>query len=110
MEDFPDIDELIHDLGLADIPRNAVEDQDIDVRFEDVAVHRRVDLRFPKFHRDLVRDELAFARIIEKRPADFRAGIDRPKHISAGAVKKAGDASEGAALGALAAAGRAEKK
>src|SRR3954469_19396695 len=110
MEHLLHIDQVVHDLGLANISRDAVEHQDVDVGLERVRVYGRIDLRFPKLDGYFIRHELALARILEEGGADLRPSIDRPKHISAGAVKKARDASEGVALGAFAAARGAEKE
>ena len=55
MEHFFHVDQFIHDLGLADIPRNAIEHEHVDVGLEMVRVDRRIDRLFPKLHRDVVR-------------------------------------------------------
>src|SRR4051812_32896454 len=104
------VDELVHDPRLADISRNAVEHQDIDIGLKRVRVHGRIDLRFPELDGNFVRHQLAFARVVEKSGAHLRPRVDRSKYISTGAMKKARDTAEGASLGSLAAAGRAKKK
>ena len=63
-----------------------------------VPVDRRINLRLPKLDCDLIRDEFAFAGVIEKGASDFGARIDRAKDIAAGAMKKAGNRAERAAL------------
>ncbi len=110
MEHLLHVDELIHDLGLADIPRYAIEHQRIDIGLELMPIDCGVDPRFPELHRNLIRDQLAFAGVFQKRAADRRAGIDGAKDIAAGAMKKARNGSERFALGALTAAGRPEEE
>src|SRR5438105_14924606 len=109
MEDFLYVDHLLHDLGLAQVSRDAVKDEDVDVRFEFMCVHCGMDRLFPKFDRDVVWDELAFARIFEERFANFRARINGAEHIATRAMKKTRDGAEGFALCAFATAGRAEE-
>jgi hypothetical protein len=110
MEHLLNVDQFVHDFRLADVSWNAVEHENINIGLEGVRIHGRVDLGFPEFHGDLVRDELPFARILQKSPAHLRAGIDRPKDVSTGAMEKAGNAAKRAALGAFAAARRAEEE
>jgi len=64
---------------------------------------------FPKLDRDVVRNELTFARIFQERFPDFRAGVDGTKHVAARAMKKSRDRSEGLTLGPFAAAGRTKQ-
>ena len=110
MENFLHVDQLVHDLGLADISRDAVEHENVDVGFEVMAIDRGVDSRLPELDRDFVRNELAFAGVFQKSAADLGARVDRAKDVAAGAMKKARDAAESFALRAFAAPGRAEEK
>jgi hypothetical protein len=71
---------------------------------------RGIDARLPELDRDFVGHELAFARVIEKRAADLRARVERAKHVTAGAMKEAGNRTERATLSAFAAAGSAEEE
>jgi len=66
MEDFSDVDHVLHDFCLTDISRNAVKHKSIDIGFEFVSLDRSVDGLFPKLDRDLVRHELTFAGVFEK--------------------------------------------
>ena len=110
VEDFFHVDHLIHDLRLADIARNAVEHENVDIGFKFVCIDRGIDPRLPELDRDFIGHEFAFARVFEKSAADLGARIDRAKDIAAGAMKEARDGAERAALSAFAAAGRAEKE
>ena len=47
MEDFSDVDHFLHDFCLADIPRNAVKHESVDIGFEFVGFDRSVDGFFP---------------------------------------------------------------
>src|SRR5437773_8666613 len=109
MKNFFHVDELPHDLGLIHIPRNAVEHEDVDVRFEFVRVHRGIDRFFPKFDSNVVWNELAFARVFQKRFPDFCARIDRTKHLAARTMIKALNGTERFALGPFPAAGRTKQ-
>ena len=109
MENFFHVDHFLHDLGLADISRNSVEDENVDVRLELVRVLGRIDRFFPKFDRDVIRDQLAFAGIFEERFANLAARVDGAEHVAARAMKKARDRAERLALRAFAAAGRAKE-
>src|ERR1043165_9194225 len=110
MEDLLHVDQLIHDFRLADVPRNAVEYEDVDVRLEFVRFHGRIDGRLPELNGDVVRNELASAGIFEKRLTDPGARVHRAKNIAARTMKKARNTAEGAALCSFAAAGRAKEK
>src|SRR5713101_2982161 len=110
MKNFLHVNLLIHDFGLADVSRNAVEDENIDVRLEFVPIYRCIDRLLPQFNCDIIRDELTLAGVFQKRLANFGARIDRSEDITAWAMKKTGDAAECFALGAFAAARRAEEE
>src|SRR5207237_6837484 len=99
MKDLLHVDQLIHDFGLPDISWNPIEHQHIDVGFEGMRVHGRIDLRFPQLDGDFIRDELAFARVLEKSATYLRPRVNRPKNVSTGAMKKARDAAKRVALG-----------
>jgi hypothetical protein len=75
-----------------------------------VGFDRGIDPRLPELDRDIVGNKLTFAREFEKGAADFGAGVEGSKDITAGAMKKTRDGSNGATLGSLAAAWSAEKK
>src|SRR6266581_2966612 len=109
MKHFLHVDHFLHDFGLADIPRNTVEDERIDVWFKLVRLHRGVDRRSPELDRDLIGHELAFAGVLEEGLAYFRAGVDRAKYIAAGAMIKAWDCAKRFALRPFAAARRAKE-
>lgn len=110
MKYFLHVDFLIHDLRLADISRNTIEDENIDVGFELVRVDCGVDRFFPKLHRDVIGDELTLARIFEKCLTHFGARIDGTEDVSAGAMEKAGNCSKSLTLRAFAAPGRTKKE
>ena len=61
MKNFFYVDHFFHDPGLADISRDAVKHENVDVRFKFVRVHCGIDCFFPKLDRDVIRHELAFA-------------------------------------------------
>src|ERR1043166_741733 len=104
------IDRVIHDPGLSDICWDPVQHQRVNVRLELVRFYRRIDRLSPKLHRNIVWDELAFARILKESFAEFCAGVDGAEHIATSAVIVTRDRAERLALGALAAARRATKK
>ena len=70
------VNHFVHDLGLIDVSGDSIKHENIDVGFEFVRIDGSSDCFFPKFDRDLVGYELAFARIFEKGFADFCACID----------------------------------
>src|SRR5262249_34460715 len=109
VKNFFNIDHVSHDLRLLYVPRNPFEHENVDIRFKLVRVHRRGDRFLPKFDRDVVRDELAFARIFEERFPERCAGVDRPEDVAAGAMKEARNAAERFALSAFPAPWRAEQ-
>src|SRR5437763_14739027 len=109
MENAQDIDEVVHYFCLSHISGDAVKNEDIDIRFETMRIHRGIDLGFPKFHGNLVWNELTFAGVFKECAADFGAGIDRAKDVSTSAVEKARNRAEGSALGAFATARGSEK-
>src|ERR1700726_3445215 len=74
-----------------------------------MGIPRGVDGLFPELHRDIVRDQLALARIFEECLADLRPGIDGPKDIAARTMIEPGDSAERFALGAFATAGRTKQ-
>ena len=84
MEDFADVDHVLHDFCLIDISWNAVKHESIDIRFEFVSFDRSVDGFFPKLHRNLVGYELAFAGVFEKGLAYCCPRIDGTKDIATG--------------------------
>src|ERR1043166_2135710 len=104
------IDRVIHDPGLSDICWDPVQHQRVNVRLELVRFYRRIDRLSPKLHRNIVWDELAFARMLKESFAEFCAGVDGAEHIATSAVIVTRDRAERLALGALAAAWRAKKK
>src|SRR5207244_11254901 len=108
VENFFHFDQLAHDFGLIHISRNPVEHENVDVRLELVGVDRGIDRFFPKFDRNVVRNELAFAGVFEKRFTDFAAGVDGAKHVSAWAMKKSRDRAKRLALSPFAAPRRAK--
>ena len=109
MENFFNVDHFPHNLGLANIPRNTVQHECVDVRLKFMGFHSRIDCLSPKLHGDIVRDELAFARVFKERFADFRTGVDGAKYIATRAMIKAWDRAERLALCTFAAARRAKK-
>ena len=109
MKDFFNIDHSPHNLGLANIPRNTVQHEFVDIRFKFMGFHSRIDCLSPELHGDIVRDELAFARVFKERFADFRTGVDGAKYIATRAMVKAWDRAERLALCTFAAARRAKK-
>src|SRR5205823_14334565 len=61
------------------------------------------------FHCDVIRDELAFARVCKECFADLCARVDGAEYIATSAMIKTRDRAERFALGAFAAARRAKK-
>src|SRR5215468_489646 len=110
MEHLLYVDHVIHDLGLTDISRNAVQHECIDVRLELVRVYCRVDRLSPKLHCDIVRNELALARILKESLADFCACVDGAEYVATSTMIITRDRAEGFALCAFAAARRAKKE
>ena len=110
MENAAHIELGAENLGLVAIARDAVEHEEIDVGLESIGLHHLVDLCRPEADADVVRHELAFARIGKKGLAELGAHIDRAKDIAAGAMIKAGDGAENFALSSFAGSRRAEEK
>jgi hypothetical protein len=109
MKHFSYVDHFLHDLGLSDITRNAVEHQRVNVWFKLVRLYGRVDCLSPELDRDIIRHELAFARVIQKRFTDLGARVDGAEYVAAGAVIKAWNRAKGFALRSFAAARRAKE-
>src|SRR5207248_1161797 len=76
---------------------------------EFMGVDRGIDCFLPQFDGDLVRDELALARVLEKCLAYLAASIDRAKNIAARTMIKTRDAPERFTLCALTTTGMAKK-
>jgi hypothetical protein len=108
VEDLVDIEELGHHFGLRDVPRDAVEHQEIDVRLVDVGIAPIVDLGLPQLDRELVGHQFAAARVVDKALAEGGAGVQRAEDIATGTVEEARDGTEDLPLGSLARARRAE--
>jgi len=94
---------------LADIPRNTVEHEGIDIWLELVRLHRGIDRRSPELDRDLIGHELTLAGVFKEGFANLRAGVDGAKYIAAGAMIKARDCAQRFALRPFAAARRAKE-
>src|SRR5215831_1115057 len=109
MKNFFHVDHVFHDLRLLDVSRNSVEHENVDVGFEFMSINRGINRYLPKLDRDVVRHELTFARVFEKRFADWRASVDRTKNVSARAMKVTRNAAECFALSALTAPWSAEQ-
>jgi hypothetical protein len=67
------------------------------------------DVRTQQLHRDLIRHELAATGKFDEFFPDGRASIERTEDIAHRKMEEARDGAEDFALGALAAAGSAEK-
>ena len=61
MKDFLHIDKGVHQVGLADVARNPIEDQVIDIGQESMRVHTELNADAPKLDGNLVRHKLTFA-------------------------------------------------
>ena len=85
------IDHFLHDLGLTDISRNAVQHERVDVRLKFMRFHCRIDCLSPKLHCDMIGNQLAFTRIFKECFADLRAGVDGAEYVATGAMIKARD-------------------
>src|SRR5437867_3171928 len=66
--------------------------------------HGRIDCLSPKFHCDIVWDELAFAGVIKECFADLCARVDGAEYVATSTVIQARDRAERFALRAFAAA------
>src|SRR5678816_1266256 len=110
MEHFLNVDHVIHDLGLTHVSGNPVQYERVDIRLELVRVYSRVDRLPPKLHCDIVRNELAFARILKEGFADLCARVDGAEYVATSAMIVTRDRAEGFALRAFAAARRAKKE
>src|SRR4029077_1789016 len=97
------------DFGLAKVSRNPVQHQGVDVRLELVRFHGRIDCLVPKFHRDIVRDELALAGVVKECFADLCARVDGTEYVATSTMIKPRDRAESFALGAFATARCAKK-
>src|SRR5207302_9841045 len=108
MKDFFYVNDVLHNLCLLDVARDAVEHERVNVRLECMRADGVIDARFPKLHGDLGGHELAFAGIFQKGLADGRARVNRAKDIAARAVEKTRNGAKDFALRAFAAARRAK--
>ena len=102
------VDHFIHDLGLTTfwgIPSNTSVSMS-GLNLCALRPHHRLP---PKLHRDLVRNELALARIIKKGFADLRARVDGAENVPTSAMIVTRDRAQRFALRAFAAARRAKK-
>src|SRR5437899_12622740 len=104
MKHFFHVDHSIHDLGLAKISWNTVQHQRVDVRLELVRFHGGIDCLSPKFHCDVIRDELAFARVFKECFADLCARVDGSEYIATSAMIKTRERAGRLAPGTFAAA------
>src|SRR5215831_16646842 len=110
MENRFHIYDLIHDSCLADIARDTIQNEDIDVGFEFVGLDGSVDARLPKFDRDLIRHQLPLAGVFQESSTHLGSRVERAEDIAAGNMEEARNRAKGTALCSLAAARRAEKK
>lgn len=110
MENAAHVEAGTEDLGLVDITGNAIEDEEVDIGFESTGLDHGIDLIGPKPDGNIVRDELAFAGILQEGLAEIRTHVDGAKDIATSAMKKAGDGAENFALSAFAGTGGAKEK
>src|SRR4249920_1548661 len=110
MEHLLHVDHFVHDLGLTHVSWNSVQYERVDVRLELVPVHGRINGLPPQLHRDIVRNELAFARILKEGFAYFCARVDGAEYVATSAMIVTRDRAEGFALRAFATARRAKKQ
>ena len=110
MEHLLHVDHVIHDLGLTHVSWNSVQYERVDVRLELVRVYGRIDRLPPKLHCDIVRNELAFARILKEGFAYLCARVYGAEYVATSAMIVTRDRAEGFALRAFAAARRAKKE
>ena len=110
MEHFLHIDHFVHDPGLTHVSGNPVQYERVDVRLELVRFYGRIDRLPPQLHRDIVRNELAFARIFKEGFAYFCARVDGAEYVATSTMIVTRDRAEGLALRAFAAARRAKKE
>src|SRR5205807_5689748 len=108
MKNFFNVNHVTHDFRLVYVSRNSVEDQNVDVGFKFVRVDCGIDCFFPKLDRDVVGNEVSFARIFEKCFTDSRPRVDRTKYVAAGAMVEPWNGAERFTLSAFAAARRAK--
>lgn len=104
MEDMEDINIALHDLGLLHVPGDPVEDEEVDIRLEEVAFGTAVDICLPELDGEFIGDEFAPAGVMDKLLAERGAGIEGPEDIAAGAVHEARNAAQDGTLSAFAAA------
>ena len=108
MKDLQHFDVLLHELSLLHVARDAVQNQEIDVRLELVSAYAVMDAGAPQLDGDLIRHQLAAARIGHKLLPQLCAGVERAEDVAASHVMKARDSPHDQPLRALAAARRAE--
>ena len=108
MKDANDLDHIVHNDGLLDIARDAIENEEIDIGFKSVRTDGILDASCPEFDGDFGGNEQAFAGVFQKPLPQWGACIEGTEDISAGKMKKTGNGAEGASLGAFAAAGSTE--
>jgi hypothetical protein len=102
--------DVTEQMGLIDIPRNAVQQQKIMVGVKRVRLDNLVDSQLPQLDRQVVGHQFAPAGVGEKLLAKRRAQVERAEHVPARTVVIAGDRAERFALGAFPATRGTEEK
>src|SRR5205807_9146138 len=90
------------------VSRNTVEDRNVGVGFKLARVDCGCRCFCPQLERDVVGNEVSFARIFEKCFTDSSPRVDRTKYVGAGAIVEPWKGAERFTLSAFAAARRAK--
>ena len=103
MKDSLHIDKGGHQVGLADVARDPIEDQVIYIGQEAMGVHTEFNADAPKLDGNFIRHKLTLARVFQECLAQRGARINRTEDITARAVEQTGNGSQRAALRSFAA-------
>src|ERR1700677_360568 len=107
MENTAYVELIAENLRLVNIAGNAVQHEKIDIGLESPGLDHCRNLRRPETDCDVIRDKLAFARVLQECFSVLGANVDGTKHIAASQMKKTRNRSDNFALGAFAGTGRA---
>lgn len=94
-------DVLTNDFRLPDIARDAVKNEEIDIRLVDVEFAPVIDLRSPKLDRQLVWNQLPTTGVVNKFLSKRSASIQGSEDVAAGAMEEPRDGAKHFSLSSL---------
>ena len=109
-EDGADIERVAQNLGLARVPRNAVEHERVALGMKAAELGLPVHVLLPEFDGGFVGHEVAAAGILEEFAGDRAVDAQIAEEVAARQVIEAGNGAENFSLRALAGTGRSEEQ